>query len=184
MSPRRSPDGLTQIKMEGFNWWWPGARVQDWLPGVEPERGMQSADVRRWLANNTWRVQQIVLHEHHGDWGEFYDRLDEFYPIRQWPRYYRQLVYGRHMNNPERFALFMFLVWNGLRPELTLFFYIAGGPWDADVPRQLAWLINNAYSGYLFTMYDAPDVYQIGPPPLMANDNRSLRRRGREMYPR
>lgn len=87
-------------------------------------------------------INQGILPLFGGDWGEFFDGLDMFYPVRDWPIRKRQLLY-RYKNNPERFELWLFLWLNGL-PATTAGLWVMSphyDRYDGDAFRQMHWLI-------------------------------------------
>jgi len=48
----------------------------------------------------------------------YYNKQDEFWPMREWPKWVQELGLLPHKNLRERFTFFRFLAVNGLRPEM------------------------------------------------------------------
>lgn len=141
------------------------------LPGAG--HALTAQQLREGVEDFARDFHPVVLHQFHGDWGAFFDSVDMFYPIAQWPRYYRQMAYGRPLTNVERFALFLFYAGNGLRPDIAaLYVLVPHRRYDADAMRQMAWLVREAYAGRLFPRYSTWSMehyVQLGPPPLQRN---------------
>jgi len=146
----------------------------NWVPwvvgGGGPDITADEIRERIHVTAPAWHIN--VLDTYHGDWGAFFDDLDVFYPVREWPRVYRQMIYGRHLNNQERFTLFLFFVGNGVAPGLAAGLVLfPNAQYDGDAFRQMAFLVNAANRGTLFsgryTTYQME--HQIGPPPLQRN---------------
>lgn len=65
-------------------------------------------------------------------------------PIENRYKRFRELIAKSALTNKERFELFVYLVGNGLEPELsyrTLLFGYEG--WDKEAKRHLKWLFDN-----------------------------------------
>lgn len=52
----------------------------------------------------------------HGLYEWFRFVQDTFYPINKWPKHLRDRMLKRHKSNHDRYVLWVFLVWNGVRP--------------------------------------------------------------------
>jgi len=50
---------------------------------------------------------------------DYFDSGDEFYKIRSWPRYLREMALKVHKSYRERYRLFLFFVANGLDPRTS-----------------------------------------------------------------
>lgn len=56
----------------------------------------------------------------------------------------RELINSKKLNNQERFELFIYLVGNGLEPNLSYNAILFGWDgWDKDAKRHLQWLLKN-----------------------------------------
>lgn len=90
---------------------------------------------------------------------EFFDSGEEFYKIREWPRYLREFALMSHKGYRERYRLFLFFVANGVSPrrayELMAIKDVRNGKeiyetYDASANQQMAAAISDAQSGRLF----------------------------------
>ncbi len=59
------------------------------------------------------------------------DATDQFFPVGTWPYLYQEMITRAvrgpgHLNNPDRYSLYYFLVSNGLKPELAAQWILAG----------------------------------------------------------
>jgi len=147
-----------------------------WAIGLMPPNGVPTAiGLYTTIRNAVRQIHPGIFDAVHGDWGAFWDAMDVFVPIREWPRHFRQMMYGRHLNNEERFTLFLFLTGNGLEPSIAAgFVLIPAGDYDMEAMRQMVWLMHAAYNGELFDRYRTYDINyrQIRPPPLRIRNRR------------
>lgn len=49
----------------------------------------------------------------------FYNKLDAFYPIRQWPQRYQSLGMQAHLNHSGSYKLYTLFVFNGMDPSIA-----------------------------------------------------------------
>lgn len=89
---------------------------------------------------------------------DFFDTGEDFYKIRSWPRYLREMALRAHKNYRERYRLFLFFVANGVEPRVayewvSLRDVVNGRPvyeaYDASANAQMASAIKDADEGRL-----------------------------------
>lgn len=89
---------------------------------------------------------------------DYFDSGEDFYKIRDWPRYVREMALQRHKNYRDRYRLFLFFVANGLDPHTAYEWvcvrdYVNGKPiyevYDASANQQMNAAIKAAQDGTL-----------------------------------
>lgn len=90
---------------------------------------------------------------------DFFDSGEEFYKIRNWPRYLREMALKSHKKYRERYRLFLFFVANGVAPrrayELMALRNVVNGreiyeAYDASANAQMAAALKDAEDGTIF----------------------------------
>lgn len=77
-----------------------------------------------------------------------------------WPKP-MQALYQKRKTNQERLTLFLFLVGNGLFPELAKTEVLRGYNYDKEATRQMDWLVSQSHSGGSLQRYTYYD-WQLG----------------------
>jgi len=54
-------------------------------------------------------------------WNYFNTKQDWFFPIREWPTWVQRIALKEYKGNRDRFAMYFFLVSNGLEPKKAIF---------------------------------------------------------------
>lgn len=101
---------------------------------------------------------QAALASHLGDVDAAMDSLDVFEKVSRWPRHYQRLFHRPHLDNKERFALFLFFVFNGMDFFLarTILLGMRSQRLDRSGEDQMNFLCQRASNGELFQRYTAP----------------------------
>lgn len=108
------------------------------------------------LNPESWSDRQHLL------WNYFQNQ-DNISSIVNWPPWAQEQILRQHKTNPQRFALFKFLVWNGLHPILATEWIRAEtvrkyqgkwdlvmGEYDLNATRDFAMMIFKFQNGELF----------------------------------
>lgn len=98
---------------------------------VKPENRAQA---RIWNKYNSW------------DW----------YPIKIWPRFLAKAAITQNLTQQARFSLLMYLVGNGMGPEMAAgaIYDIGGAKLDMQAKSQIAWLVRNLKTLEVYKYYD------------------------------
>lgn len=108
-------------------------------------------------------MKRVALSPREARLWNYFAKGDEFYSIREWPKYLAEMMLLEHKNNRERFTLFFFLTGNGLNPttaadwiqladvQLMMRGLIpVSSVYDPAAIRQFAQLIEQSRTGTLF----------------------------------
>lgn len=77
-----------------------------------------------------------------------------FYPLSMWPPWAQNVYMKPHKNRVERFTLWVFLVGNGLEPELARGWVLLGGGYDSEALRQMHELVTTGPTTPVVTYWD------------------------------
>ena len=89
----------------------------------------------------------------------FFNSGEDFFSIKDWPVYLREMALKEHKNHRERYRLYLFLTANGLHPDVACSWVSAKdakhsqlveGDYDRPAYSQLADMSKKAFSGDLF----------------------------------
>ena len=77
--------------------------------------------------------------------GPVIDQIEDFYKVIDWPSFAQNLYKMKHRNNPNRFALWLFLWRNGMEPFKAAHWSVfPPEEYDASAHRQVSWLAKEA----------------------------------------
>lgn len=90
------------------------------------------AEARRWNTYNNW------------DW----------FPIRVWPRSIAESVIKENLGDKQRFALFMFLIGNGMDPEMAVQSILDMKEWNEQQQRHIKGWLKRLHTLTKYTYWD------------------------------
>jgi len=98
----------------------------------------------------------------------FFNRQDDFWPIREWPLWAQRVALMEHKKHDDRFSLFRFLVFNGLEPQLSLHWVkckdyrgrIIEEHYDRSAESSFAHMLRRALNGELLQQ-PRPRIYDM-----------------------
>jgi len=92
---------------------------------------------RNYVVTRASRVRALALRRHGGDLGGALDDEDVFFPVKDWPKGMRRLLYV-DKNNRQQFTFFWFLCANGMMPiDAAWVSLLAGGIYKRKVDHLL-----------------------------------------------
>jgi len=89
----------------------------------------------------------------------FLNSGEDFFPIREWPNYLKEMALKEHKNHRERYRLFLFLSANGLHPDIAASWVLMAdymgkqilhGDYDRAALAQISDMTKKAFSRELF----------------------------------
>lgn len=85
-----------------------------------------------------------------GDWGEYFDAVADWHPVKTWPTSFRRLLYQKKTYQG-RFTLWLFLVENGMAPYIAAKWTMAAGAdaYDTKAYLHVLGLVKDKENGKL-----------------------------------